>query len=70
MTPYTPSKTIARQLRLNKNEQNTTNKRRSSLAKLRRSSEGYSLPSSGLNVDKQPKDWQAWEVDGRVHKAS
>ena len=37
-----------------KNGQNTTNKRSPSLAFLRRSSEGYSLPSSGFNVDTEP----------------
>ena len=33
-----------------------------------RSSEDSSLPSSGFNVDTEPREKQAWEVDGSVHK--
>ena len=39
------------------------------MAFLRRSSQGSSLSSSGFNVDTEPREKQAWEVDGSVHKA-
>ncbi len=41
------------------NKQNTTNKRRSSLAFIWRSSEGSSLSSSGFNMDTEPWESQA-----------
>ena len=54
LTPYRPSQTqtgVLKELIINTNGQNTSVKRRSSLAQLRQSSQGSSLLSSGFNMD-------------------
>ena len=48
------SSSLVKELIINTNGQNTSVKRRSSVAQLRRNSQGSSLPSSGFNVDKEP----------------
>ena len=62
LTPCHPSKTQQgdkKQLIPNTNGQNTRDKRRSPLAKLRLCSQGSSLSSSGFNVDTEPREEKA-----------